>query len=179
MKIPDFPAHSIERKRIYILENLPAPLTRAAQHWQIFDDHTAGAGLRLRQIRLPQTGGWFRVNEKIEVFSTENGLTEEITRAVLSEEEFAGHGNHGEKELRKNRYFYDHQGREMAIDVFLANLWGLILAQVNFAGADEMERFSTPEFAVLEVSGSRFFRGENLVQASFEEVKKEFAALKR
>jgi len=178
MKIPDFPDRSLERKRIYICEVLPAPLTRADEHWQIFDDYTAWPELRLRQIRVPQSREWFRASEKIKILSTEKGLAEEITRTVLSEDEFAAHGDHGEKEIRKNRYFFVHQGREMAADVFLGSLWGLILAQISFTGEDESEQFTIPEFAVLEVSGSEFFRGENLVEKDFEAVRKEFARLK-
>ncbi len=174
MKIPDFPAHSIERKRIYILEELPAPLAPLDEHWQIFDDHTAGPGFRLRQIRVPQTRAWFRMNEEMKVLSSENGLTVEMTRVFIPEEKFAGHAAHGEKEIRKNRYFPGFQGREMAVDVFLGTLWGLILAQVSFDTGEEMEQFSMPEFAVLDVSGNQFFRGENLVHASFEQVRKEF-----
>lgn len=175
MKIPDFPAHSIERKRIYLLEALPAPLTRADDHWQIFDDYTAGGEFRLRQIRVPQTREWFRFREKIEVISSgQRGLTLEITRVFLPDEGFSGHAAHAEKEIRKNRYFPELEGREMAIDVFLGNLWGLILAQAFFDTDEEMEQFTVPEFAVMEVSGNQFFRGENLVEKNFEQVREEF-----
>ena len=178
IKNPDFPPHEFRCRKVYLLENLPAPLTRADEHWQIFDDYTAWPEFRLRQIRVPQTREWFRVKEEIIVSETGHGLREEISRTFLPGDETGGTGPHPEKEIRKNRYFYEFADREFALDVFMGALWGLILAQVNFADKDEAALFSTPEFAATEVSGNEFFRGENLVEKDFEAVRKEFARLK-
>ncbi len=172
MKKPKFPAHSIERKRIYILQELPAAISRTDAHWQIFDDYTAWPEFRLRQIRMPETREWFRAKETLAALNTDSGVTEEFSRILISEDDSAN-GPHPENEIRKNRYFHEFdKDRGAAIDVFLGRLWGLVLAQIEFADDEEMARFSLPDFALLEVSGSEFFRGENLVKANFDEVRK-------
>ena len=172
IKNPDFCAHEFRCRKVYLLENLPAPLTRADEHWQIFDDYTPWPQFRLRQIRVPQTREWFRMKEEIIISETEHGRREEISRTFLPGDETGGTGPHPEKEIRKNRYFYEFAGREFALDVFMGALWGLVLAQVNFNGEDETALFPIPQFAALEVSNDKFFRGENLVGTNFAEVKR-------
>lgn len=171
MKKPEFCAHSIERKRIYILQELPAPLARTDEHWQIFDDYTAWPEFRLRQIRIPQTKEWYRVKETREALNIENGITEEFSRELITDES-SGAGMHPELEIRKNRYFYEYDGRETSIDIYLGALTGLVLAQVNFETDEEMAQFPMPDFAFREVSESEFFLSENLVKANFDDVRK-------
>jgi CYTH domain-containing protein len=165
MKIPEFPLSSRERKKIYILQELPPPLTRADEHWQIFDDYTAWPEYRLRQVRVPQTREWFRYKEEISV----EGSLEKISRELVPDDS-QGPGPHPDEEIRKNRYFYEYEGREFAIDVFLGKLWGLIIAQVTVSDEDAGS-FSSPEFAAFDVSDNEFFRGENLVHSTFEEIR--------
>src|ERR1044072_4904598 len=170
IKKPEFSAHETVYKRIFLLEELPPPLTRMDEHWQIFDDYTAWPEYRLRQIRVPQTREWVRIKEEIDIADAR----EEISRTLLPGE--GGADNmHPDKEIRKNRYFYPDT--ELVIDVFLGKLWGLILAQVSFKDEKEAADFLPPEFALMEVSDNKFFRGECLAEANFEEVKAEFERL--
>ncbi|HEV7643674.1 MAG TPA: hypothetical protein VGO50_06965 [Pyrinomonadaceae bacterium] len=170
IKKPEFSAHETAYKRIFLLEELPAPLTRIDEHWQIFDDYTAWPEFRLRQIRVPLTREWFRIKEEIQVAEAR----EEISRTLLPGGDSADN-MHSEKEIRKNRYFYEDS--KLVVDVFLGKLWGLILAQVSFKDEKEAANFSPPEFSVTDVSSNEFFRGENLVQVDFENVKKEFTKI--
>jgi CYTH domain-containing protein len=172
MKKPEFRSHSVERKRVYILQELPAGMSRTDEHWQIFDDYTAWPDHRLRQVRIPETKQWYRVKESREALNIENGVTEEFSRELIIDDS-PGTAMHPELEIRKNRYFYQYEGGEAAIDIFLGALTGLVMAQVNFENDEEMVEFSLPDFAAGEVSRSEFFLGENLVKASFEEVKKQ------
>ena len=172
-KKPEFSAHEIIYKRVFLLDALPAPLTRADEHWQIFDDYTAWPEFRLRQIRVPQSREWFLAREEVIIGEVEAGIKGEITRAILPAGDAGADGPHPQKEIRKNRYFIE----DVVIDVFLGNLWGLILAEVSFADEPAMSRFSPPAFAAFEVSTNKFFRGENLASANFEEVKKEFGKI--
>jgi CYTH domain-containing protein len=170
IKKPELSVHETVYKRIFLLEELPAPLTRMDEHWQIFDDYTAWPEYRLRQIRVPQTREWFRMKEEIQLAEAR----EEISRTFLPGGDSADN-MHSDKEIRKNRYFYE--GSELVIDVFLGKLWGLVLAQVNFKDEKEAADLSLPEFGVTDVSRNDFFRGENLVLVSFGEVQAEFARL--
>jgi CYTH domain-containing protein len=171
IKKPEFSVHETAYKRIFLLEELPAPLTRMDEHWQIFDDYTAWPEFRLRQIRVPRTREWFRMKEEIRIAEAR----EEISRTLLPDGDSADN-MHPDKEIRKNRYFYE--GSDLAVDVFLGKLWGLILAQINFTDEKKAADLSPPEFALIEVSDNKFFRGENLVEKKFDDIKKEFAKLK-
>jgi hypothetical protein len=172
-KKPEFSASEIIYKRVFLLDALPAPLTRADEHWQIFDDYTAWPEFRLRQIRVPQNREWFAAREEIIISEMKTGIKEDISRTILPAGDAGADGPHPEKEIRKNRYFLE----DLVIDVFLGNLWGLILAEVSFADEPAMLRFSPPAFATIEVSSHKFFLGENLAAANFEEVKKEFGKI--
>ena len=54
------------------------------------------------------------------------------------------------------------------------NLWGLILAKVEFETENELIDFETPKFSVLEVTNDPFFIGGNLVGKNFADVQEEF-----
>ena len=62
-------------------------------------------------------------------------------------------------ELRFNRYFYDYNGKKLAIDAFLGALWGLNLAKVYFADRNELQNSSLPPIAIAEVTNNEFFNG--------------------
>jgi CYTH domain-containing protein len=166
IRMPNFSARETICKRVFLLEAMPTPLTRADEHWQIFDDYTAWPEYRLRKVRIPQTREWLAARESIVISG--GGATEEISREVLSPDEVDAHGPHAEKEIRKNRYFLN----ELVVDVFLGNLWGLILAEASFADEKSAADFTVPEFALLDVSQNEIFRGERLVELNFEEVRK-------
>lgn len=173
MKKPNFAPRAIERKKIYILEKLPEPMTRKDEHWQIFDDYTPWPEYRLRQIRVPETREWTRMKEEIVVIEDASIRTGNITREFIPGDGDPADGMHPDKEIRKNRYFFEWQNREVAVDIFLGPLWGLILAQMDIE--NDAADFVLPEFAAAEVSGNDFFRGENLFSSNFEDVKREFS----
>jgi hypothetical protein len=179
MKIPEFPTHSVEHKRIYLLENLPEPLARSDEHWQIFDNYQLATGRRLRRVRIPHTAEWFRAIEERRVLNVKNGLIENVSRIVLDEDGYldSGWDENKKYEVRKNRYFHENEGREFSIDLVLGELWGIIFAQTVFGSEDEMREFAKPGFALLDISGAEFFRGENLTSATLAEVRSEVAKL--
>jgi CYTH domain-containing protein len=166
IRMPNFSARETVYKRVFLLEAIPEPLTRADEHWQIFDDYTAWPEYRLRKVRIPQTREWLAARETIVI--SDSGAREEISREVLSADEVDAHGPHAVKEIRKNRYFLD----ELVVDVFLGNLWGLVLAEAGFADEKSAAEFALPEFALLDVSQNETFRGERLVESNFEEVRR-------
>jgi CYTH domain-containing protein len=76
-------------------------------------------------------------------------------------------------EIRKNRYPFEFEGRSYGIDIFLGALWGLILAETSFETDEEMNGFSVPPFAVLEVTNDETFTGGKLVGRSADELREE------
>ncbi|HEX2640811.1 MAG TPA: hypothetical protein VHL50_09580, partial [Pyrinomonadaceae bacterium] len=50
-----------EIQRLFLLEGLPEPLTRASRHLQIFDNYISKTRLRLRSVRVPETKVWTHI----------------------------------------------------------------------------------------------------------------------
>ena len=173
-----------EMRRVFLLQNLPEPLTRASRHQQIFDNYLENTRLRLRSVRVPETKAWTWILQQHTPL--ENLAGSEIAEITLNEAEhvaleiFEGRDiSKNERlstsEIRKNRYFYDCGGRKIEIDLFLGELWGLITAQVYFENAATMKSFAPPPFVIAEVTTNEFFTGRNLLGKSFANVQKEFA----
>jgi len=136
-----------ELRRVFLIKDLPAPLTRASRHWQIFDNYIEETRLRLRSIRIPETKQWIWILQQRSPL--ENLSNWQISEIYLNETEHAAfeifEGREVKKnekvqtnEIRKNRYFCDFDNRQIEIDVFLGELWGLNLATVKFESSEAL-----------------------------------------
>src|SRR5262249_3073027 len=74
-------------------------------------------------------------------------------------------------EIRKNRYRFDFAGREFAIDMFLGDLFGLVLAEVSFDTDEELDSFPKPPFAMADVTNDPLFAGGSLCELTFSDVR--------
>ena len=157
-----------EYKRIFLLEHLPEPLTRADAHLQIFDNYIENTRLRIRSVRVPETKEWTWILQQR--FTVDESQAHwKIAEMYLNEAEHHVFEHFEDREIRKNRYFYESDGKSIEIDVFLGKLWGLNIARVCFETQEELWDFKFP-FAVLEVTKYEFFQGDNLVKKTFAEV---------
>ena len=157
-------------RRTFLLEGLPEPLTAADRHLQLFDNYIEGTRLRIRTLRIPETGEWrwfleqrFPISEELSAWKHVQVALSEAEHGKL--EQFEG------REIRKNRYFHTENGRDIEIDVYLGALWGLNIATVEFAEEAEMAAFHVPAFAAIEVTSNGFFYGESLVGKKFTDVR--------
>lgn len=167
--------YRIEFRRLFLLEHLPEPMTRADAHLQIFDNYIENTRLRLRSVRVPETKEWTWILQQ-RLAAGDGGAQRKIAEIHLDETEYHLFEQFEGREIRKNRYFYESGGRQIEIDVYLGDLWGLNLARVCFDSLDEMGDFRFP-FNVLEVTGRNFFDGENLVERRFADVQEEVAEI--
>ena len=176
--------YQTELRRVFLIKDLPAPLTRASRHLQIFDNYIENTRLRLRSIRRPETKEWMWILEQRQPL--EDLSQWKISRIYLSETEHRAfeifEGREVRKnervqtnEIRKNRYFYEAGDKEIEIDVFLGELWGLNLAKVYFESLEELRKFKPPPFSILEVTENEFFFETNLIGRTFADVQAEFA----
>ena len=76
-------------------------------------------------------------------------------------------------EIRKNRYYFEFEGRRFSVDMFIGDLFGLVLAETSFDSDEELERFSTPSFAIADVTNDEMFAGGKLCELKYEDVRKE------
>ncbi len=174
--------YKIERRRVFLIPDLPAPLTKSSSHLQIFDNYIENTRLRLRSVRSPETKKWTFILEQ-RFPATENLSLWNVSEIYLNEAEHQAFEEFEGREVRKNervetnevrfnRYFYDYNGRQLAIDIYLGALWGLNLAKVFFETDEEMNEFQAPDFAIVEATNNPFFTGANLVGKTLSDVRK-------
>jgi CYTH domain-containing protein len=163
----------IERERRFLLNDVPPPMTRASPHVQIWDNYITGTRMRLRYVRVPATKELrWKLTQKFAPEPPDFSRTI-ITNIYLSEYEYQVLSVFEGNEIRKNRYPYEYDGQEFAIDVFLGRLWGLVLAETSFEDDDQMERLEMPPFAAAEVTKDEMFTGGKLVDLSIEDIRRE------
>jgi CYTH domain-containing protein len=164
-----------ELHRLFLIELLPEPLTRASAHLQLFDNYIENTRIRLRNIRDPYIKTWTRIlQQRFAAVDGENAITK-LVEMHLNDPEYAVFERFEGREIRKNRYFHEFDGVSFAFDVYLGGLWGLNTARVDFETRDAMENFVPPPFAVFEVTNDPFFTGVNLVSKTFADIQNEIA----
>lgn len=171
--VPDSKYARVERERRYLLQDLPEGVSRADLHLQITDNYITGTRLRIRKVREPRTNKW-TVKFTQKFTPDPNDLSRAIiTNTYLNATEAETLGMFDANEIRKNRYYFDFEGRRFSIDMFLGDLFGLVLAEVGFDSDEELERFPMPPFAIADVTNNPFFTGGSLSQSTFEDVRAE------
>jgi CYTH domain-containing protein len=78
-------------------------------------------------------------------------------------------------EIRKNRYPFEFEGRKFSVDMFLGDLFGLVLAEVSFETDEELDHFPKPPFALADVTNEELFTGGRLCEMTFSEIRSEIA----
>ena len=175
--VPESKYAQVERERRFLMRDLPEGMTRADPHLQITDNYMTGSRLRLRKVREPRSNKWtvkftqkFAPNPEdlsrtIITNTYLNALEAEVLSTVFNS-----------NEIRKNRYKFEFEGRKFAVDMFLGDLFGLVLAEVSFENDEELDQFTKPPFALADVTNEEMFTGGRLCQMTFSEVRTEIAS---
>ena len=159
--------------RIFLISELPEPLKRSSSHLQISDNYIVNTRLRIRSMRSPETNKrTFFLQQRFPV--GEDYSHWKISEIYLNEVEHALFERFEGRELRRNRYYFDLDGRQIEIDVFLGELWGLIIAKACFETEKDFEDFEIPPFAIAEITHNPFFFGENFIGKHYQEIQAEF-----
>lgn len=174
--VPESKYARIERERRYLLRDLPEGMTRADPHLQITDNYMTGSRLRLRKVREPRSNKWtVKFTQKFAPDGKDlsrtiitntylNALEAEVLSTVFNS-----------NEIRKNRYPFEFDGRKFSVDMFLGDLFGLVLAEVSFETDEELDQFPKPPFALADVTNEELFTGGRLCELTFSEVRTEIA----
>ena len=170
--VPESKYARVERERRYLLPDLPEGLTRADPHLQITDNYITGTRLRLRKVREPRTNKWtVKFTQKFAPNPEDLSRTI-ITNTYLSAIEAETLSVFNSNEIRKNRYYFDFEGRRFSVDMFLGDLFGLVLAEVGLDTDEELDNFPKPPFALADVTNDPVFSGGRLCELTFAEVRK-------
>lgn len=171
--VPDSKYARIERERRYLLQDLPEGMSRADPHVQITDNYITGTRLRLRKVRDPRTNKW-TVKFTQEFAPDPHNLAQTIiTNTYLNALEAETLGVFDSNEIRKNRYPFEYEGRKFSVDMFLGDLFGLVLAEVSFETDEELDNFPPPPFAIADVTNIELFTGGRLCELRFEDIRAE------
>src|SRR5713101_7970982 len=169
----------VERERRYLLQDLPEGLNRAADHLQITDNYITGTRLRIRKVRDPRSNKWtVKFTQKFAPNPGDFSRTI-ITNIYLNATEAETLAIFEANEIRKNRYRFEFEGRQFSIDMFLGDVFGLVLAEVGFETDDELDSFPKPPFALAEVTNNEIFTGGKLSELTFEDIRNEIARVGR
>jgi len=174
--VPDSKYARVERERRYLLRDLPEGMTRADPHLQITDNYMTDSRLRLRKVREPRTNKWtVKFTQK---FAPNPG---DLSRAIITNtylnalEAEVLSSIFNSNEIRKNRYPFEFDGRNFSIDMFLGDLFGLVLAETSFETDEELDNFPAPPFALADVTNDPLFSGGRLCELTFSDVRAEIA----
>jgi len=168
-----------EIQRLFLLEGLPEPLTRASRHLQIFDNYISNTRMRIRSVRVPETRQWTHILQQRFPEKTGDLACIKLAEIYLNESEYERFQLFAGNEIRKNRYFHEFDGRMIAFDVFMGGLWGVNMAKVEFDSLAAAASFEPPPFAIFEVTSEAFFDGGSLVSSRFEDVQAEVTKLEQ
>ena len=171
--VPDSKYARVERERRYLLPDLPEGLTRADHHLQITDNYITGTRLRIRKVRDPRTNRWVVKFTQKFAPNPEDLSRTMITNTYLNAIEANTLAVFEANEIRKNRYPFEFAGRTFSVDMFLGDLFGLVLAEVSFDTDEELDSFPKPAFALAEVTNNEIFSGGKLSQLTFADIRKE------
>ena len=172
--VPESKYAQVERERRYLLRDLPEGMTRADPHLQITDNYMTGSRLRLRKVREPRTNKWtVKFTQKFAPNPEDLSRTI-ITNTYLSALEAEVLSTvFNSNEIRKNRYPFEFEGRKFSVDMFLGDLFGLVLAEVSFETDEALDQFPKPSFAIADVTNEELFTGGRLCELTFSEVRTE------
>jgi CYTH domain-containing protein len=169
--VPESKYARVERERRYLLRDLPEGLTRADPHLQITDNYITGSRLRIRKVRDPRTNKW-TVKFAQKFAPDPNDLSRTIiTNTYLNALEAEVLSVFNSNEIRKNRYPFEFEGRKFSIDMFLGDLFGLVLAEVSFETDEELDSFPKPPFALADVTNEPLFSGGKLCELTFSDIR--------
>jgi CYTH domain-containing protein len=172
--VPESKYARVERERRYLLRDLPDGITRADPHLQITDNYMTGSRLRLRKVREPRTNKWTaKLTQKFAPDPNDLSRTI-ITNTYLNALETETLSTlFNSNEIRKNRYHFEFEGRQFSADMFLGDLFGLVLVEVSFETDEELDNFPTPPFALADVTNEPLFTGGRLCELTFSDVRAE------
>src|SRR5438132_9742962 len=171
--VPQSKYARIERERRYLLQDLPEGLSRADHHLQITDNYITGTRLRIRKVRDPRTNKWVvKFTQKFAPNPKDLSRTM-ITNTYLNAIEADTLAVFEANEIRKNRYPFEFGGRKFSVDMFLGDLFGLVLAETSFETDEELDGFPKPPFALADVTNNKIFSGGRLSELTFEDIRSE------
>ncbi len=157
----------IEYERRFLLRQLPTDLDHN-DFTRIDDVYIPGTRLRLRKMTTP-SGEILALKLTQKYSQPDMPATETIiTNFYLNEAEYGELAGLNGRSLTKHRHHYHHAGYRWSLDVFQAQLHGLILCDIEARSAEALAQIPMPSFAIADVTDDPRYTGGALVAATPE-----------
>lgn len=147
---------SLEIERKFLVTSLPEAMDRYP-HERIIQGYVV-VGADGSEVRLRRKGQKYVETVKLGRGEVRPELEIELTATQFDTLWEATSG----RRIEKTRYEVPHAGRTVEVDVYHGELAGLVIAECEFASAEESRRFVPPEWFGREVTDDPEYKNQNL-----------------
>ena len=159
-----------ELELTYLIKNIPEGLLECPAKKMV--DRYIPAESAHPTLRLRKSGGKMELTKKEPL--RDGDASHQIEKTIpLTQEEYSVLGKVPAKVVAKTRYLYPLDGRTVEVDVFEEDLSGLVLVDVEFETSVEKEKFSMPDFCLVEVTQEKFLAGGMLAGKKIEDIQRD------
>jgi CYTH domain-containing protein len=158
----------LEREKTYLAAYLPDNLAMAKSELisDVYVPETAVHSV----LRLRHKGDSYCITKKQPVEGTDSSRQNEHT-IQLSKEEYEALAKCSSKSFTKRRYFYEIDGHEAEIDVYLEKLAGLVVIDFEFTNDEDLQNFQQPDIALADVTQDALIAGGMLAGRTYEDIR--------
>ena len=146
----------IELEKTFLLKKTPENL-KDCKSIEIFDIYIPQSAHH-PILRIRKRGDVFEMTKKSPIDLNDSSEQSEET-ILLTKEEFSDFLKLDGKRVRKIRYYYPLNNKRAEIDVFLDDLEGLVLLDVEFSSNEEKASFIMPDLCLADVTQEEFLAG--------------------
>ena len=157
----------VELEKTFLLKELPKDLSKSESK-EILDVYIP-ISISHPILRIRKKGDTFEITKKFPVTEEDFSVQKEQTIA-LSEKEFVALLKIPGKKVKKMRYYYPLGKYIAEIGIFLDDLKGLALVDVEFNSAEEKEKFQMPDFCLADTTQEYFLAGGFLAGKKYSDI---------
>jgi len=163
----------IEHERTFLAKSLPKDLLECKSK-EILDIYLPTASHHPK-LRIRMNGDKYEITKKTPVDDQDHSKLKEETTPLTKEEFEELERSVKGKRVHKRRYYLPYQGRTAEVDVFLDNLKGLVLVDVEFSEEEEhlKKQLKTPEFCLIDITQEEFIAGGMLCGKKYADIESE------
>ena len=159
----------VEGERRFLLKTFPEGFDPEISTLRIIDHYIAGTRLRLHRMESTSGGKLiFKLGQKYRR-PGQKAYQRIMTNIYMTEIEYQTLAVLSGSSIIKRRYPYQYAGNDYSIDVFEANLDGLILMEIESLPDRDIHSLPIPGFTAREVTDDLLFTSRNLAELSREE----------
>ncbi len=156
----------IEIERTFLATSIPQDLNQYPSK-EIIDVYIPKSD-RHPVLRLRKNGTKFELTKKQPIDNDPSHQKEETIH--LTEDEFLALSQIDGKKVHKIRYFYKVNEHTAEIDVFQADLKGLVVVDFEFTSLEQRDAFTPPSFCGADITKEEFVAGGIICGKTYKDI---------